>query len=186
LTGVAVVAGHRVVVGHGTTTVAAGRNLRRVGVRVALTTRGRALTARPGGVRIAFTAAVSLRGHTGTLSTHATTTVLAKRFRLARSVRFSTDSDTVGPADTRYLKSVRGKLTAAKVITCVGHADSRGSAKDALALGNHRAKAACAILAHGLHAKIHTASRGEKAPTGKNNTDAGRARNRRVDITISN
>jgi len=33
---------------------------------------------------------------------------------------------------------------------------------------------------------VHTISKGEKAPTGKNNTEAGRARNRRVDITIHN
>jgi outer membrane protein OmpA-like peptidoglycan-associated protein len=72
------------------------------------------------------------------------------------------------------------------VITCVGHADDRGSATGALILGARRAKAACAVLTKGRKITVHTRSKGEKAPTGKNTTEAGRARNRRVDITIHN
>jgi outer membrane protein OmpA-like peptidoglycan-associated protein len=112
--------------------------------------------------------------------------VLAKSFPLARSVHFGSNSAKVNASDAAYLRSVRAKLAGAKVITCVGHADNRGSAKAALALGRRRAKAACAILAKGRKVIVHTASTGEKAPTGRNNTSAGRARNRRVDVTVHN
>jgi outer membrane protein OmpA-like peptidoglycan-associated protein len=177
---------HSVIIGRGHVTTAAGQTLRLVNVRVTFTALGRSLTARPGGVRITFTAVVTVRGRTGSISTHASSTVLATTFTLVRSVRFTTDSHTVGAADAAYLRSVRGKLGTAKIITCVGHADSRGSAKAALTLGSKRAAAACAIIAKGLHAAVHLVSKGEKAPIGKNNTPAGRARNRRVDVTITN
>jgi len=186
VTATAVVSGRSVAVGHGVTTPKAAQNLKQVTVRTALNALGRSLAARPGGGRFTFTAVVVQRGRTGSKLARGTTTVLAKTYTLPRSVRFGTDSSVVGGSDAKYLRGVRAKLAGAKVITCVGHADSRGSALGALRLSTRRAKAACAILIKGRKIAVRIVSKGEKAPTGKNNTDAGRARNRRVDVTVHN
>ena len=186
ITVTAVVSKRTVVVGRGAITPKASQSLKRVTVKAALNALGRSLAARPGGARFTFTGVIVQRGRTGSTTARGVSTVLARTIVLPRAVHFSTDSATVGSADIKYLKSVRAKLAGAKVITCVGHADSRGSAKAALKLGARRAKAACAVLTKGRKVVVHTVSKGEKAPTGKNNTEAGRARNRRVDITIHN
>lgn len=186
ITVTAVVSKRTVVVGRGSTTPKAGQKLKKVTVKAALNPLGRALAARPGGARFTFTAVVMQRGRTGSTTARGVTTVLARTIVLPRSVHFSTDSATVKGSARKYLVSVRSKLAGAKVITCVGHADNRGSAAAARILGTRRAKAACAVLAKGRKVTVHTMSKGEKAPTGKNNTEAGRARNRRVDITIHN
>jgi CshA-type fibril repeat protein len=182
----AIVSGRTITVGRGVSTPKAKLSVRKVTVRAGLTALGRSLTARPGGARLTFTAVVVQRGRTGTRTTHGSTKVLATSYTLPRSVHFGSNSARVGAAGAAYLRGVRAKLDGARVITCVGHADNRGSAKAALALGRRRAKAACAILATGRKLTVHTASTGEKAPTGRNNTAAGRARNRRVDVTVHN
>ena len=186
ITATAMVSGRRIVVGHGLTTPKATQDLLKVSVKVSLNALGRSLSARPGGVRLSFTAVVGQRGRTGTTSAIGATEVLAQKYTLARSIRFGSNSAEVGAADTRYLKATRAKLAGAKAITCTGHADSRGTAAAALRLGTRRAKAACHVLAGRRKIVVIIVSKGEKAPTGKNDTAAGRARNRRVDITVRN
>jgi CshA-type fibril repeat protein len=182
----AVVSRRAVVVGRGAVTTTSRQSLRKVTVKIALSALGRSLTARPGGGRFTFTAVVLQRGRSGSNVARGTTSVVAKTFRLARSIRFGTDAHAVGKSDASYLRGVRSKLTGTRAITCVGHADSRGGSRAALTLGARRAKAACAILASGRRFTVHIVSRGDRAPIGRNNTAAGRARNRRVDITILN
>jgi CshA-type fibril repeat protein len=190
-TATALVSGRAVPVGRGVTTTTAKQNSKRVAVRVALNALGRSLAARPGGRRFTFTATIVQRGRTGSRIARGTTTVLARKYTLPRSIHFSTGSASVGRSAAKYLRGVRAKLAGATVVTCIGHADSRGSALGARRLSTQRAEAVCAILIKGRRTKghkiaVHIVGKGEKAPTGTNTTDAGRAHNRRVDVIVHN
>jgi outer membrane protein OmpA-like peptidoglycan-associated protein len=182
----AVVSGRTVRVGHGATSIPAGANHKSVTVRTRLNALGRSLAARPGGGRFTFTAAVVQRGRTGSSIARGTTTVLARKYTLARSIHFATGSASVSGPDRRYLRAVRAKLAGARVVTCTGHSDSRGSALGALRLSTRRAEAACAVLTKGRHVKVHVVSKGETLLIGEDATESDLARNRRVDIVIRN
>lgn len=71
-------------------------------------------------------------------------------------------------------------------IDVVGHADSQGSDADNLALSERRANATAGYLvARKVKAeRIYIAGMGEKQPIASNDTAEGRARNRRVEITL--
>jgi outer membrane protein OmpA-like peptidoglycan-associated protein len=175
----------RVVVGKGVTRLTATQKLGAVKVSVPLTKQGRTLAARPGGVRIRFVAVVNQRGVTETASVTRTTTVLAKRFTLSPTVHYTGSSSTLRASERSYLKSVRLRLAGATVITCIGHADSRGTAGSTRALAARRGRAACAVIAKDLKVKVRAAGQAEKKPKGRKNTPAARAHNRRVTITIT-
>lgn len=68
----------------------------------------------------------------------------------------------------------------------VGHTDSVGTAEYNAALSQRRADAAAAFLAsQGVpRARIRTAGRGQSEPVALNDTEAGRAQNRRVEVAI--
>lgn len=72
------------------------------------------------------------------------------------------------------------------IVHVVGHTDSRGSAAYNQKLSERRARLVAAYLAkRGVNpARIMTWGRGESEPIASNETRAGRARNRRVDIVI--
>jgi CshA-type fibril repeat protein len=185
VTATAQVKGQTVIVGRGSIRPLAVQQLQHVTVPLRLTATGRALTARPGGVRMAFAAVLSQRDHTGTASIRDATTVLARTFALPRVIGFGTGSAKVGPADARYLNTVRSQLSGATAITCTGHADRRdGPAPGALAA--RRATAACAILARQLGIAVHIVSHRDQAPSGNQDTPAARARDRRVEISVVN
>ncbi|MGI9187755.1 MAG: OmpA family protein [Gaiellales bacterium] len=74
-----------------------------------------------------------------------------------------------------------------KRLTCIGYADSRGSDAFNLALGNQRAQTLCHALMRRAGIKDATTTvvtKGEADPRASNDTDAGRARNRRAEVTI--
>ena len=75
-------------------------------------------------------------------------------------------------------------LSAAIVI---GHTDSKGSDDYNMALSNRRAESVKAFMvSKGVAAdKISTEGKGESEPVASNETDAGRAKNRRVEIRIT-
>jgi outer membrane protein OmpA-like peptidoglycan-associated protein len=72
------------------------------------------------------------------------------------------------------------------VIEVAGHTDSVGSDAYNLQLSDRRANSVAAYLAsHGVdRSRMVTVGAGEAHPTASNDTDAGRAQNRRVEITI--
>ena len=71
-------------------------------------------------------------------------------------------------------------------IDIIGHTDDRGSYKDNYWLGRKRAWALKAhLMKKGLDPiKLKTGSRGEREPIAENSTKEGRAKNRRVELTI--
>ena len=71
-------------------------------------------------------------------------------------------------------------------VLIVGHADATGSDEYNMNLSYRRANSAAQYLqAEGISSgRIETAGRGETEPVASNDTDAGRAENRRVEIAI--
>ncbi len=110
------------------------------------------------------------------------------KLNIPNDVSFNTNSATIQPAMRGvldpFVTHLRGD-TGAK-INIVGHTDSTGS--DALnnALAMDRAQSVRDYLvARGVPAaQVQTASRGEREPVADNGTEAGRARNRRVEIYL--
>lgn len=72
------------------------------------------------------------------------------------------------------------------VIHVVGHTDSVGSESYNQGLSQRRANAVSSFITQNgvLYERVRTEGRGEREPIASNETDAGRTRNRRVDIVI--
>ena len=70
-------------------------------------------------------------------------------------------------------------------VTVEGHTDNVGSSASNMKLSNDRAAAVRDYLAAALHGfEFHTAGYGETRPVASNDDEAGRQKNRRVDIVI--
>jgi OOP family OmpA-OmpF porin len=103
-----------------------------------------------------------------------------------RSFTFALDSDALSPADEANLAAVAGALRDGTLpVVVAGHTDSTGPVafNDALAL--RRARAAAAYLQSlGVPADaLRVVGYGSTHPAADNDTAAGRAANRRVEIT---
>jgi outer membrane protein OmpA-like peptidoglycan-associated protein len=71
-------------------------------------------------------------------------------------------------------------------VRCTGHAATIPGGDDGTALSLQRAPKACRDLRHlGLHATYQAIGAADRHPRADNDTETGRARNRRVDITIT-
>lgn len=98
------------------------------------------------------------------------------------------DSSTLLPAAQQNLANLAASLRKYPEtnITIVGHTDSKGSASYNQALSERRAVAAADYLvSQGVpRSRITTYGRGMNEPIASNDTEAGRAENRRVEIAI--
>lgn len=98
------------------------------------------------------------------------------------SAELSADSKTTLNGAANSLKGNK----AIKGITVTGHTDSSGAASYNQMLSEKRAKAVGDYLAsQGVSAPITTAGKGEEAPIADNGTAMGRAKNRRVELDIT-
>ncbi|MEM7301147.1 MAG: OmpA family protein [Pseudomonadota bacterium] len=113
----------------------------------------------------------------------------AARLTLAGEVLFDVGKSDLKPATVNSLAAIAAKLASenAKLVEVVGHTDSAGSNEANFALGSRRAQSVADYLVGqetSLRNILSVASRGETEPTATNGTQAGRARNRRVEITV--
>lgn len=103
-------------------------------------------------------------------------------------ILFPFDSDALQPAGRENLRNLANSLNQYPNtdILIVGHTDSQGTDSYNLDLSLRRANAARNYLvSQGVPAaRIRTSGRGELEPIADNDTDAGRAQNRRVEIAI--
>ena len=103
-------------------------------------------------------------------------------------VTFGFNSSTLNPQFTPVLDRVASTLTEydKTVIEVAGHTDSVGSDSYNQQLSEQRANNVAAYLAgHSVaRTRMVTIGAGETRPVATNDTDAGRAQNRRVEITI--
>lgn len=106
--------------------------------------------------------------------------------RATGDAAFETGSSRLNQRFIAFLDGVAGVLSAQPsiLVSIAGHTDSVGSAAANLRLSKERADAALAYLvAKGVaQARITAEGRGEAEPIAGNDTPAGRAENRRVEM----
>ena len=104
---------------------------------------------------------------------------------ILKNVFFSFDSNLLSEVAKRELKLVYESQKEAKALTIIGHTDSKGSASYNQGLSERRATAAGAyIKSLGFEGDLITIGKGESSPITTNETETGRAKNRRVEIVI--
>lgn len=107
---------------------------------------------------------------------------------MPEGVLFATDSAAVSGSARNDLYAVARNLTEYpnNRVQVVGHTDNTGSATHNQALSERRANAVADILASGgvSSYRLSTSGRGYTQPVASNDTAAGRAQNRRVEILI--
>ena len=108
---------------------------------------------------------------------------------LSADVLFAVDKATLTPRAKKEIQAAADRVEAAEptgTITVIGHTDSDGSDSHNQDLSERRAKAVAdalkPLLPSGL--QITTEGKGETEPIADNETDEGKALNRRVTITI--
>jgi OOP family OmpA-OmpF porin len=112
----------------------------------------------------------------------------SEKVTFAADAFFDFDKAVLKPEGKAKLDDLAGKLKgiALEVIIAVGHTDARGSDKYNQKLSVRRAESVKAYLvSKGVEAnRVYTEGKGEKQPVADNKTEAGRAKNRRVEIEV--
>lgn len=104
---------------------------------------------------------------------------------ILKNVFFGFDSNLLSEVAKRELQLVYESQKEAKALTIIGHTDSKGSASYNQGLSERRAAAAGAyIKSLGFKGDLITIGKGESSPITTNETETGRAKNRRVEIVI--
>ncbi len=113
---------------------------------------------------------------------------VTEKVSLKAGALFDVNKAELKPAGKAELDALAAKLKDAQVegITVTGHTDSSGSKQLNQSLSERRADAVKAYLvSKGLDgSRIDTKGAGDTQPVASNNTAAGRAQNRRVEIDI--
>nr|WP_314638105.1 OmpA family protein [uncultured Pseudomonas sp.] len=108
---------------------------------------------------------------------------------LPSDVLFAFNKSDLSPAAQSQLDSLMSKLQFADVVSIkvIGHTDSVGSDEYNQALSERRASSVAAyLLSQGIApSKLTSEGKGESQPLADNETDEGRAKNRRVDLHIN-
>jgi hypothetical protein len=164
-----------------------GAGRRSLTVTLKLTGFGRTLLARrPGGVRTRMRA----RGAT----TGGARTAAARTRAILRVEHFTTpagswmpDRATLTARGRSFVRGLRGKLIAVASLRCDGHdANVRANSVTTSRLSLGRATVMCAALRTlGVRARPRLAGHGDSDPIASNATRSGRAKNRRVEVTIT-
>lgn len=175
------VRGHLVVLGRGRRTVDVAT--RTATVAVTLTSAGRVLADRVGGITATAAAAITTRGPAAVLTADGGVRLQAGSV-LAGRVSFAPGRATLTRADTRVLTVLRHHLSGVRVVVCAGYTDTLGDNPYNARLGLARATATCAYLIHGTHLRAVAVSFGETHPAATNHTAAGRAANRRALVAL--
>lgn len=105
------------------------------------------------------------------------------------NVLFAYDSAELTPAATQTLRGLLERLNSPSVgqVKVIGHTDSRGSDGYNQGLSERRASSVAQyLISQGLAPqKVTSQGRGEQEPVADNDTDAGRAQNRRVELHLN-
>ena len=105
---------------------------------------------------------------------------------ILKNVFFGFDSDLLSEVAKRELKLVYESQKEAKTLTIIGHTDSKGTASYNQGLSERRAAAVGTyIISLGFKGDLVTIGKGESSPIASNETETGRAKNRRVEIVIN-
>jgi OOP family OmpA-OmpF porin len=104
-----------------------------------------------------------------------------------KGVRFAEGQDSILPESYPLLGKVMraARELPGAALTIEGHTDARGDEKKNLSLSTARAEAVHTYLQTNMDLSdrlVTTIGRGEAAPIATNDTEAGRAQNRRIDL----
>lgn len=105
---------------------------------------------------------------------------------MVKGVNFEFDSSKLKPAGEAVLDEAAPAIKASgRTYTVVGHTDSKGTDEYNTGLGQRRANTVTSgLVKRGVPAsQLQTSSMGERQPIASNDTAAGRAENRRVEIS---
>jgi outer membrane protein OmpA-like peptidoglycan-associated protein/tetratricopeptide (TPR) repeat protein len=126
--------------------------------------------------------------HTDSTVTAPKDSVIAKRTSVQQVIYFGSNSSDLGPASKNELRKLIANLEKDPLakITINGHADGSGPEKLNEKLSEKRALAVKAyLISKGVTStRIQVGSFGSQKPIASNDTEAGRAKNRRVEIII--
>lgn len=116
--------------------------------------------------------------------------VVEQKIEISEKVHFEYDSATIKSQSYELLRDVARILRKYDQITGIqieGHTDSRGPADYNRKLSQERAEAVQSFLVdEGIEeGRISTVGRGESSPVASNDTEEGRAENRRVEFVIT-
>ncbi len=108
---------------------------------------------------------------------------------LKTPINFQTDGFSLTPASQQQLTQIADKLKACPdpSVSVVGHTDDTGNDAINIPLSNNRAKGvADYLVSQGVAGnRVTSKGVGSSQPVAPNDTPAGKAQNRRVDITVS-
>ncbi|PKC46792.1 outer membrane lipoprotein [Pantoea ananatis BRT98] len=108
---------------------------------------------------------------------------------MPNNVTFDSSSSSLKPAGANTLTGVAMVLKEypKTAVNVVGHTDSTGSRALNMRLSQQRAESvASALIVQGVASnRLHTQGAGPDSPVATNSTEAGKAQNRRVEITLS-
>lgn len=111
-----------------------------------------------------------------------------RKMTFAAGTFFDTDSARLRPSAKHVLDQLvtSADNVSLEVVIATGYTDSRGSRSHNLKLSEQRAEAVKTYLVakHTDPNSVYAEGRGEENPIGNNDTVAGRARNRRVDVEV--
>jgi adhesin transport system outer membrane protein len=111
-----------------------------------------------------------------------------RQVTLSSDALFDFDSAVLKPEGRQSLDQLIAQIKTVPldVVIAVGHTDARGSDSYNQRLSERRAEAVKAyMLNQGIPAeRVRTEGRGETQPVASNDTDEGRAKNRRVEVTV--
>lgn len=106
------------------------------------------------------------------------------------SIHFESGSDEIKPTSKRFLAETARLMKKHQKIHILveGHTDNNGGARANLQLSERRAQAVRKFLvAKGVaRDRVGAKGYGEAQPKASNETSAGRAQNRRIEIKVSN
>lgn len=165
---------------------ASGSDARVLTVRLRLTASGRTVLVRHlGGVRVRVTATAATSG--GTRSARARTrALLAVEHVVTPPGSWTPNEAALSARGRRFLQSLRTRLIAVAAVRCDGYsAKVREESINATRISVDRAAAVCAALRRfGVTGRRTVVGHGDSRSIASNTTAAGRARNRRVEVTI--
>lgn len=131
---------------------------------------------------------VNVENKTATMAARAAPPEKLIKVNLSTDTLFDFDKSVIKPEGRLALDNLISQIRniSLEVIVAVGHTDSIGSDNYNMQLGLRRAQSVKAyLISKGISAdKVKVESQGERNPIADNKTAQGRAKNRRVEITV--
>lgn len=173
----------------GTGTFVTNETTNEVDIKLTLTALGKRLVNRLGGVKVDLDMTAWPKGGGDKLKAAGKSVLLPARVKVVPAHGlFAHQSAALTPAARAWVKTTAKQIGTAKAVRCTGHTarSGKGIPEANRRLGLRRAKAICAALKReGVKVTTSTVTAGETQPRSSNRTAAGRAKNRRVELSVT-